>query len=131
MDLEIGTSDDEKILKDAEKQVREILDLNTSLKFKITRSRMNFRGNVDPQTTYIDQGVSIGQDTVIYPHTVIEEKVRIGRRCQIGPFCRIGRKTVLGNEVQVANFVDLSDCRVANRTKIRGPARVNSGQVVR
>ena len=86
---------------------------------------------VDPYTTYIDASASIGQDTVVYPHTVIEEGVRIGRRCQIGPFCRIGKKTVLGNEVRVANFVDLSDCRVANGAQVQGPARVNSGQVVR
>ena len=86
---------------------------------------------VDPYTTYIDGSAAIGQDTIIYPHTVIEEKVRIGRRCQIGPFCRIGKKTILGSEVQVANFVDLSDCRVANRARIHGPVRVNSGQTVR
>ena len=86
---------------------------------------------VDPYTTYIDGSAVIGQDTVIYPHTVIEGEVRIGRRCQIGPFCRIGRKTVLGSEVQVANFVDLTHCRLADRAEIHGPARVNSGQVIR
>ncbi|MBI3332642.1 MAG: bifunctional N-acetylglucosamine-1-phosphate uridyltransferase/glucosamine-1-phosphate acetyltransferase [Candidatus Omnitrophica bacterium] len=86
---------------------------------------------IDPYTTYIDGSASIGQDTVIYPHTVIEGGVRVGRRCQIGPFCRLGKKTVLGNGAQVANFVDLTDCRVEKGVEIHGPVRVNSGQVIR
>lgn len=40
---------------------------------------------VDPQTTYIEPGVQIGQDTVIYPNTHLRGSTTIGRDCQIGP----------------------------------------------
>ncbi len=125
----------------ATRSVGEFLGINTRADLArvqtIMRSRVlehfMFSGVtiVDPYTTYIDGSAAIGQDTIVYPHTVIEEGVRIGRRCQIGPFCRIGKKTVLGSEVRVANFADLSDCRVADRARILGPVRVNSGQRVR
>ena len=29
---------------------------------------------IDPATTYIDAGVEIGRDTVIYPQTILEGK---------------------------------------------------------
>ncbi|MGK5095123.1 hypothetical protein WDW89_24330 [Deltaproteobacteria bacterium TL4] len=52
MDLVIETSENEKILEDAEEKITETLKLDSSLKFRISRARMNFKGNVDPKTTY-------------------------------------------------------------------------------
>ena len=40
---------------------------------------------VDPAATYIDVGVRVGQDTVIYPHTYLQGDTEIGPDCQIGP----------------------------------------------
>jgi len=40
---------------------------------------------VDPATTYIEDGVSVGAETVIHPNTVISGRTHIGRACQIGP----------------------------------------------
>jgi bifunctional UDP-N-acetylglucosamine pyrophosphorylase/glucosamine-1-phosphate N-acetyltransferase len=40
---------------------------------------------VDPATTYIEDGVSVGAETVIYPNTAISGRTRIGRACRIGP----------------------------------------------
>ncbi len=73
---------------------------------------------VDPYTTYIDESVRIGQDTVIYPHTVIEGGVRIGRRCRVGPFSRLGPHTVLGDGVEVGNFVQLNGLRIPARSVV-------------
>jgi bifunctional UDP-N-acetylglucosamine pyrophosphorylase/glucosamine-1-phosphate N-acetyltransferase len=39
----------------------------------------------DPDTTYIDDSVSIGQDTVIYPGTHIYGNTVIGANCAVGP----------------------------------------------
>ena len=39
---------------------------------------------IDPQTTYIDAGVKIGQDTVIEPGVVLKGKTVIGKDCLIG-----------------------------------------------
>ncbi len=40
---------------------------------------------VDPSNTYIDAGVEIGQDTVVYPNTTIRGRTKIGAECKIGP----------------------------------------------
>ncbi len=50
---------------------------------------------VDPATTYIEAGVTIGQDTVIHPNTHLRGSTIIGQNCSIGPNtlianCRIG-----------------------------------------
>ena len=40
---------------------------------------------VDPASTYIDAGVDIGEDTVVYPNTHLYGATRIGRGCAVGP----------------------------------------------
>ncbi|HDI83324.1 MAG TPA: hypothetical protein ENF18_05985 [candidate division WOR-3 bacterium] len=40
-----------------------------------------------PDTIYIETGVSIGEDTEIYPFCYIGGNTRIGRGCTIEPFC--------------------------------------------
>ncbi|HHW29144.1 MAG TPA: bifunctional UDP-N-acetylglucosamine diphosphorylase/glucosamine-1-phosphate N-acetyltransferase GlmU [Syntrophomonadaceae bacterium] len=44
---------------------------------------------LDPATTYIDKGVRVGRDTVIYPFTFLEGKTEVGPRCTIGPGSRL------------------------------------------
>lgn len=40
---------------------------------------------IDPDSTFIDQDVSIGQDTVIWPQSFIQGQTVIGEDCIIGP----------------------------------------------
>lgn len=40
---------------------------------------------VDTNSTFIEQGVKIGQDSIIYPFTIIEKNTKIGKNCIIGP----------------------------------------------
>lgn len=44
---------------------------------------------VDPATTYIDDTVKIGQDTIIWPGTLIQGETVIGTHCTIGPHSQI------------------------------------------
>lgn len=44
---------------------------------------------IDPATTYIDVGVSVGADTVILPLTFLEGSTTIDSSCTIGPSTRI------------------------------------------
>ncbi len=74
---------------------------------------------VDPETTFIDHGVAIGQDTTIFPGTVIESRVVIGRGCSIGPFARLRSGVVVEDHAHIGNFVELV------RTKIGPRVRVN------
>ena len=59
---------------------------------------------IDPATTYIDAGVSIGSDTVILPGTMITGKTRIGTECRIGPGTTIYQSTI-GNACVIRNSV--------------------------
>jgi bifunctional UDP-N-acetylglucosamine pyrophosphorylase/glucosamine-1-phosphate N-acetyltransferase len=40
---------------------------------------------VDPATTYIDPGVTLGMDTVIWPNTHLQGDTVIGEACTVGP----------------------------------------------
>ena len=44
---------------------------------------------VDPNSTFIERGVKIGQDTIIYPFTIIEKGTKIGSNCFIGPYSHL------------------------------------------
>lgn len=53
---------------------------------------------IDPNTTFIDVDVRIGQDTIIQPNTYIEGNTVIGEDCSIGPNIRFVNMKV-GNKV--------------------------------
>jgi len=40
---------------------------------------------MDPQTTYIEPSVDIGQDTVIWPNSYLQGNTAIGQACTLGP----------------------------------------------
>jgi bifunctional UDP-N-acetylglucosamine pyrophosphorylase / glucosamine-1-phosphate N-acetyltransferase len=73
----------------------------------------------DPDNTYIEHGVEIGKDTVIYPYTFIENNVKIGSNCSVGPFARLRPGTVIGDNVGIGNFVEIVRSSVGEKTKIR------------
>ena len=62
---------------------------------------------IDPAGTFIDDGVKIGMDTIIYPGTIIEGGTIIGDECIIGPNSRIVSSKI-NNRVQVNNSVIIS-----------------------
>lgn len=57
---------------------------------------------VDPNSTYIDKSVKIGQDTIIYPNVVISGETVIGEDCIIGHNSKIDKSTI-GNGVEIQN----------------------------
>ncbi len=87
---------------------------------------------VDPATTYIEDDVVIGQDTVIYPCTYIHTGVRIGRDCSVGPFARLRPGTKLGRGVCIGNFAEVSrsvlgDGAMMKHFSFLGDAEVGAG----
>ena len=71
---------------------------------------------IDPLTTYIDNDVSIGQDTTVYPFTVIDSDVKIGKNCSIGPFCHLRPKTKVLDGAVVGNFTELNRSTIGSDT---------------
>lgn len=64
---------------------------------------------VDPMTTYLEPGVQIGAETVIYPNTTVSGETIIGERCRIGPNAVIFDSRI-GDEVTVfASVLESAD----------------------
>jgi bifunctional UDP-N-acetylglucosamine pyrophosphorylase / glucosamine-1-phosphate N-acetyltransferase len=96
---------------------------------------------IDPNNTYIDADVEIGQDTVIQPGTVLSGKTKISSECNIGPNseirdCQIGEGTVIrqsvahdseiGNDVNIGPFAHIrpqseiqDDVKIGNFVEIK------------
>lgn len=49
---------------------------------------------IDPSSTYIEEEVTIGRDTIIYPNTYIEGNTIIGEDCIIRSNCRISNSKI-------------------------------------
>src|SRR5690606_12890847 len=61
---------------------------------------------LDPATTYIESGVVLGQDTVIWPNTHLRGITKIGVACEIGPNTVI-QDTSIGNRCKIlASFLE-------------------------
>jgi len=120
--LEILRNGGEKIRAVAADDYEETLGINSRSQLagaeKILRHRKNEElmaegvTIMDPDTTFIDADVTIGQDTVIYPFTWIEGKTVIGENCVLGPSSRF-QDMVIGNGV-TAQFVYGHECEVAD-----------------
>jgi bifunctional UDP-N-acetylglucosamine pyrophosphorylase/glucosamine-1-phosphate N-acetyltransferase len=61
---------------------------------------------IDPLSVYIDGGVKIGRDTVIYPGVVIEGETVVGEDCIIGPNSRLVN-SIVHDSVEVNSSVVL------------------------
>ncbi len=65
----------------------------------------------DPATTYIDEDVVVGADTVIHPGVHLEGKTQIGQACEIHAGVRIVN-SVLDDRVTVQNFCVINGGRL-------------------
>jgi len=90
---------------------------------------------VDPETTFIDANVTIGQDTVVEPFTVLKGRTVIGSECRIGPhvyiedvsigdrsdcgpFAKLRPGTVVAEDVHIGSFTELVRSRVGRGSKV-------------
>ena len=97
---------------------------------------------VDPESTFVDVGVRVGQDTVIEPFSVLRGRTEIGERCRIGPFAEI-KDSVVGDEARIQHswldeveFGAGSDCgpyvKLRPGTRIAGGVHIGSfAEIVR
>jgi bifunctional UDP-N-acetylglucosamine pyrophosphorylase/glucosamine-1-phosphate N-acetyltransferase len=72
---------------------------------------------VDPENTYIEANVKIGQDTTVYPNTAIRAGVEIGEDCSIGPFAHLREGTKVGNGCKIGAFVETKNAVFGDGTK--------------
>jgi bifunctional UDP-N-acetylglucosamine pyrophosphorylase / glucosamine-1-phosphate N-acetyltransferase len=108
---------------------REILGVNSRKELAELAAILNARTNealmqsgvtiVDPVTTYVAPGVSVGTDTIIHPGVHLEGRTLIGARCEIHSGVRIV-DSVVEDEVVINNFCVITNARVAKGARI-GP----------
>jgi bifunctional UDP-N-acetylglucosamine pyrophosphorylase/glucosamine-1-phosphate N-acetyltransferase len=65
----------------------------------------------DPATTYIDEDVVVGADTVVHPGVHLEGRTQIGLACEIHAGVRIVN-SVLDDRVTVLNFCVINGARI-------------------
>jgi bifunctional UDP-N-acetylglucosamine pyrophosphorylase/glucosamine-1-phosphate N-acetyltransferase len=80
----------------------------------------------DPTTTYVEEGATIGKDTVIGPNTHLCGRTVIGERCRIDGSAYLTDAN-LGDEVHLRFSVVLTGCRVANGAIIGPFAHLRPG----
>ena len=90
---------------------------------------------VDPDSTFVDATVTVGQDTVIEPFTILRghtaigsdcrigphayiEDARVGDRSDCGPFAKLRPGTEIAEDVHVGSFAELVRTRVGRGSKV-------------
>jgi bifunctional UDP-N-acetylglucosamine pyrophosphorylase/glucosamine-1-phosphate N-acetyltransferase len=74
---------------------------------------------VDPATTYIEDAVTIGSDTIVYPQVFIEGTTAIGAECVVQSGCHV-RSSRLGDRVLLKPYCVLTDSVVEDDAQL-GP----------
>jgi bifunctional UDP-N-acetylglucosamine pyrophosphorylase/glucosamine-1-phosphate N-acetyltransferase len=92
----------------------EVIGINTRVHLAEAETAMRRRINemhmlagvtiVDPASTYIEPGVTIGRDTVIWPNTYLRSETVIGANCIIGPETII-EDSQIGNHCEILKSV--------------------------
>jgi bifunctional UDP-N-acetylglucosamine pyrophosphorylase/glucosamine-1-phosphate N-acetyltransferase len=83
---------------------------------------------VDPATTYLEPGLSIGVDTIVHPGTTIGGATVIGRSCRIGPQSRIANARI-GDGVHVGESI-VVDSTLGDNCKVGPYAHLRGGSVL-
>lgn len=73
---------------------------------------------LDPASTFVDEDVEIGMDTVLHPFTWLEGKTKIGMDCVIGPNSRL-QDVEVGNESELT-FTFAHQCKIGKKVTV-GP----------
>lgn len=84
----------------------------------------------DPGSTWIDAGVTIGRDTVLYPQVTLEGKTRVGEGTTIRSGVRI-TDCVIGNHVEILDSCVLTESEVEDDAHLGPFVHLRPGVMVR
>ena len=93
--VSLATADGREVQAIQTTDVTEMIGVNTRVHLaeteKIMRKRINTAwmeagvSMIDPEMTFIEAGVRIGRDTVIWPNTYLKGQTVVGENCTLGP----------------------------------------------
>lgn len=153
--LTILKGDGEKVCTFPAEYADETIGINSRVQLAAADKAMRMRKDrelmesgvtiIDPNTTYIDADVEIGQDTIIYPNTYLEGKTVIGSDCNIGPDVRFVNMIVgdnvtvhfsychdaeIGSDVTLGPYVHIRPgTKVSDRVKIGNFVEIKNSNV--
>lgn len=81
---------------------------------------------IDPSRTYVDDSVTVGKGTVLYPDTYLEGKTKIGGNCVIDPNVKIVNSS-LGDDVTVLMCTMIIESKVGDGVTIGPFAHLRPG----
>ena len=118
-DAALGVNDRVDLAKAEEAAQRRILHAHA-------RAGVTF---LNPGTTRVEAGVTIGRDTTIGPGTVLEGTTSVGERCEIGPHTTARGATIGDGAVVVHSFV--LEAEIGDDVKVGPFAYLRPGTIVR
>ena len=84
----------------------------------------------DPSSTWIDAGVAIGRDTVLYPNVTLEGRTVIGEHTTVHSGARIS-DCVIGNHVEILDHCVLRESQIDDGAQIGPFVHLRPGVLVR
>jgi bifunctional UDP-N-acetylglucosamine pyrophosphorylase/glucosamine-1-phosphate N-acetyltransferase len=115
--LEILLKEGYKVEAMMSEQVEDILGVNSKVQLAEATAILQKRVNtmhmengvilMDPNNTYIEETVQIGQDTVVEPGCMLQGNTSIGAHCQIGHHTKI-KDSRIGQGTTIENSIILS-----------------------
>ncbi len=109
----------------------ELATMERAMQEKINRKWMESGVTLkDPPTTYIEEGVQIGKDTVIGPNTHLMGRTVVGERCLIDGNAYV-TDSRFGNEAHLKFSVVVTDCETGERVEIGPFAHIRPGTVLK
>jgi UDP-2-acetamido-3-amino-2,3-dideoxy-glucuronate N-acetyltransferase len=76
------------------------------------------------ESSYVDEGAEVGEETKIWHFCHIMAGARIGKRCSIGQNVNIGSRAVIGDGVKIQNNVSVYDDVIIEDDVFCGPSCV-------
>ena len=61
------------------------------------------------ETSYVDEGVELGDNTNVWHFSHILKGTKTGESCSFGQNCVVGPEVILGNRVKVQNNITIHD----------------------
>ena len=111
----------------------ELAEAATELRFRLLSEHLEAGVTVvDPASTYIEAGVTIGAGTIIHPFSVLRRGVTIGVDCEVGPFAHLRAGADLRDSAAIGNFVEVKQSVLHGGAKAKhltylGDAEVGAG----
>ena len=133
--VEVAVKSGSAVQAEVMENAQEAIGVNTRVHLAEVESEMRRRVNeahmlngvtmIDPASTYIEMGVTIGRDTVLWPNTYLHGKTEIGEGNIIGPNTII-RDSKIGNECKIL-MSDLDRAVLENEVDMGPFARLRKG----